>query len=82
MPIYLLEVEPITPGKIMVDASSQAVAVNHKVKGLIKTRALTAKEVVDLMREGVQVETASPSPTHTEAPVTRSADVKAMDAAE
>lgn len=80
MPIYLVE----TPTKKhLVDASTAASAKNHIIKNTVTAKALTATELVTLIGEGLQVEKAAVDLSQqTDAPVTRSEDVKAMDKAE
>ena len=62
--IYLIEIDG---DKRLVQAGSKSVAVNHIVKDALKARSVTASEVVDLMKAGIEVEEAGKPPEATTA---------------
>lgn len=46
-------------GNRLIRAKSNAAAINHCVDGLFESRAVSSEELVDLLDEGMVVETAS-----------------------
>ena len=81
MAIYLVTVQTDPAQTRLVDAPTKNTAVNHVIKGLVSAQSLSASEVVQHMQAGIQVEKAGEDLSeHKDAKVTRSEDVKAMDA--
>jgi ribosomal protein S9 len=59
MAVYLTE---SPQGKLLVNARTNAQAVNHVVKNTVTAKVVTAEEAVKLMQDGVKVESAGEAP--------------------
>lgn len=85
MPIYLVSIKTgrHAAETRIVEAVNKYTAINHVIKDTIDAKTLTASEMLEHIDKGVKVEKAGGDiGQHTEATVTESADVKAMNAAD
>lgn len=75
MPIYKVKAQDGKPRG--VKATTKSVAVNHVIRDTVSAEVMTAEEVYEFTKAGGVIEEAAAD--QPDAPVTRSADVKAMD---
>lgn len=75
MPVYLVKGPA---GDRLVEAEQKTTAINHVIRDSVTAEPVSASELLVHMNNGMKVETAKRA-EQPEAPVTRSADVQAMD---